>query len=109
MISARGTNGTIDFDGQTIRIDRRGILARSMVGKGTKTIPIGSVVAVQWKPAGLTAGMIQFTLAGGVERRSKFGRQARDAMLDENSVTFHRHRQGDFERVRTAIEAAIAQ
>lgn len=108
MITAHGTNGKVYFDGQTVTISRSGLIARSTVGKGSKTIPIASVTAVQFKPAGLSAGMIQFTLSGGSERRSRFGRQSRDAMSDENSVTFHLHRQGDFKRLADAVRDAIS-
>lgn len=108
MLQAKGTNGTLSFDGRTVMIDRKGPAARMLVGKGTKAIPLGSIVAVQWKPAGLVAGAISFTVAGGVERRSKFGRQAIDAMQDENSVAFHRHRQAQFEQLRDAIQAAVS-
>lgn len=107
MISARGTNGTITFDGRVIAIERKGFMARSTVGVGTKTIPVANVVAVQWKPAGLTAGFIALTIAGGNEVRSRFGRQARTAMTDENTVAFHLRRQPEFEQVRAAIEQAV--
>jgi Domain of unknown function (DUF4429)/Protein of unknown function (DUF2510) len=108
MMRAKGVNGTISFDGTTVTIDRKGFFGRTTIGKGTKSIPVRSITAVQWKPAGLTAGAIQLTLSGGTEVRSRFGRQARDAMNDENSVAFHRHRQSDFERVRDAVQEAIA-
>lgn len=107
MVSAKGTNGTITFDGRVITIDRKGFIARSTVGKGTKAIPVTNVIAVQWKPAGLTAGAISFTIAGGNEVRSRFGRQSTDAMRDENSVAFHRNRQAAFELIRSAIEEAV--
>lgn len=109
MLSAKGTNGTIHFDGQTITLERSGFGARMSVGKGEKRIPIASVTAVQWRKASLTTGFIQFTLAGGVERRSRPGHSGGDARTDENSVTFHARQQPAFEPIRAAIEAAIAQ
>ena len=37
------------------------------IGKGEKRIPISSIKAVQWKPAGpLVNGFIQFTVPGGL-------------------------------------------
>lgn len=108
-MEAKGTNGTIVFDGHTILIKRTGFNARMFVGGGEKRIPVASVTAVQWKKAGLAAGFIQFTLAGGIERRSKPGRQGNDALHDENSVTFHARQQTAFEPIRAAIDAAIAQ
>lgn len=108
MLSAKGTNGTINFDGQTVIIERKGLNARMLVGGGEKRIPVASITAVQWKKAGLTAGFIQFTLAGGIERRSKPGRTTSDAMHDENTVTFHSRQMAAFEPIRTAIDEAIS-
>jgi hypothetical protein len=108
MLSAKGTNGTIHFDGQTITIERTGLSARMLVGGGEKRIPVASVTAVQWRKAGLTTGFIQFTLAGGIERRSKPGHTGSDAKHDENTVTFHARAAAHFEPIREAIDEAIA-
>jgi hypothetical protein len=63
MISAKGHNGTVHFDGRFVTIERTGFLARASVGKGTKRIPITSIQAIQWKPPGmLVNGYIEFTL-----------------------------------------------
>lgn len=99
--------GIVSFDGAFVSIRRRG-LNRLTVGKGEKRIPIQSITAVQLKPAGpITNGFIQFTIAGGIERRSKFGRQTPDAVGDENSVIFTRKQQPQFEILRSAIEGAM--
>jgi hypothetical protein len=110
MISAKGTNGTIhvDLDTQTILIERTGLNARMLVGGGEKRIPLASVTAVQWRKAGITTGFLQLTLAGGIERRSRPGQTGGDAKRDENTLTFHARQQPDFERVRSAIDAALA-
>jgi hypothetical protein len=81
---------------------------RSAIGKGSKRIPVGSITAVQLKPASMTVrGFIQFTFAGGNESRSRFGKQSVDAAKDENSVLFTKKQQSDFESLRAAIEEAI--
>jgi hypothetical protein len=109
VIEVKGENGRVVFDGQAVTINRKGITARLSVGKGVKVIPLRSITAVQWKPAGFASrGFIQFTLSGGSERRSKFGSQSKDAFTDENSVTFFKHHQPAFEELRAVIEAAIA-
>jgi hypothetical protein len=108
MLEAKGTNGTLEFDGQTVTIKRTGFSARMLVGGGEKRIPVASLTAVQWRKAGLTTGFIQFTLAGGIERRSKPGQTGSDAKHDENTVTFHARQQPTFEPIREAIEQAIA-
>ncbi|MFI0718433.1 DUF4429 domain-containing protein [Streptomyces sp. NPDC021224] len=108
MLSAKGTNGTIHFDGQTVTIERTGFSARVLVGGGEKRIPVASITAVQWRKASLATGFIQFTLAGGVERRSKPGQTGSDAKRDENTVTFGARQQPAFEPIRQAIDDAIA-
>jgi hypothetical protein len=108
-IEVKGYGGQVTFDGQTVTLHRKGFLARSTVGKGDKRIPVRHISAVQFKPAGIVAnGFIQFSMGGGVERRSQFGTQSRDAANDENSVMFTKQQQPSFERLRGAIEAAMA-
>jgi hypothetical protein len=107
-ITARGHNGTVTFDGVFITITRKGFLARVSVGKGEKRIPLASVTAVQWKPPGaLVNGYIQFTLSGGNERRSQFGRATTDAGMDENSVVVVKSQRAEFEALRAAVDEAI--
>lgn len=104
----KGVRGQVSFDGTFVTIHRRGFMARATTGKGEKRIPVGSVTSVQWKPAGrLVYGFIQFSLAGGIEKQSRFGRQTNDAAHDENSVTFRFGQQTAFQSLRDAIEGAI--
>jgi hypothetical protein len=109
LLRVKGHNGTVTFDGATVLIERIGFLARASVGKGSKRIPIRQITAVQFKSAGpLVNGFIQFTLGGGNEQRSRFGRQTTDAVHDENSVLFWTRQQAAFTQLREAVEAAIA-
>lgn len=106
----RGYNGTVVLDGDFVTITRTGFLARATLGKGEKRIPVSSITAVQWKPAGpMVNGFIQFTLGGGNESRAKFGSQTAKAGKDENSVIFIRKQMPEFELLRAAIEQAIAE
>jgi hypothetical protein len=105
----KGHTGTVDFDGDFVTIKRTGFLARASVGKGEKRIPLGSLTAVQWKPAGpMVNGFIQFTVAGGVESRSRLGSQTTDAGRDENSVLFTKKQMPGFQALRAEIEEAMA-
>lgn len=70
-------------------------------------MPINHITSMQLKPAGLMNGFIQFSLAGGVEKQSKFGRQSNDAARDENAVMFTKKQQSAFEELRAAIERAM--
>lgn len=108
-IEAKGQSGTVVFDGSLITLRRDGFLARAVVGKGTKMIPVSQVVAVQLKPAGaLVNGYIQFTIPGGNEIRSQTGRATFDAGKDENSVVFTRKQSPAFQALHDAVMAAIA-
>lgn len=110
MFEVKGKSGQIQFDGQYVTITRKGFLARSLVGKGEKRLHISQIASVQWKPAGAVInGFIQFGMAGGVERRSKFGSQTQDALKDENSVVFTKQQMPQFEELRKHLDDAIAQ
>ncbi|MFI7384950.1 DUF4429 domain-containing protein [Streptomyces sp. NPDC049813] len=109
MIEAKGHTGQVLFDGEYITITRKGFNARVSVGKGEKRLHISQVSAVQWKPAGaFVNGFIQFSLPGGNERRSSFGRQTSSAVQDENSVIFTKKQMPEFEKLRAQLDAAIA-
>ncbi|AOT05430.1 hypothetical protein ASPU41_07910 [Arthrobacter sp. U41] len=105
---AVGVGGYCAFDGQFLTLQHVGALGRMSVGKGVKRVPLGSVSAVQIKPAGsLISGFIQFTMPGGNERRSEFGKQTFDAAGDENSIVFIPKQEPAFLAFRDALEAAI--
>lgn len=106
----KGRGGEVEFDGHFITIRHTGALGRLTVGKGDKRIPITSISAVQVKPAGaMVNGYIQFTMAGGNERRASFGKQSIDAAGDENSVIFTKNQETDFLKFRDVIEKAIIE
>lgn len=109
-LEVKGHTGTVVWDGDFVTIKRTGFLARASMGKGEKRIPISSITAVQWKPAGaMVNGFIQFTVGGGNEARSKFGSQTTDAVKDENSVVFVKKQMPEFEALRSTIERAMAE
>lgn len=108
MISAKGHNGTVHFDGPFVTIDRSGFLARASVGKGVKRIPITSIQAVQWNPSGvLINGYIEFTVMGGNEAHSRFGSATTDASRNENAVIVTFQQRAAFNKLRDAIEDAM--
>lgn len=109
MIEASGQGGQVQFDGQHVTIARKGFLARATVGKGEKRLHIAQISGIQWKPAGpFVNGFIQFSVPGGNERRSAFGSQTATAAKDENSVVFTKKQQPNFEKLRAALDQAIA-
>lgn len=109
-MNVTGRNGQIHFDGQYVTITRAGFVARVTIGKGEKRLHIGQISAIQWKPPGWGMnGFIQFSLPGGNEVRSHFGGQTRSAGQDENTVMFTKQQQPAFDKLREAIDAAIAR
>lgn len=93
----QGNNGTIDFDGQEIRIDRDGLKAK-IINRGRNvsatSIQLPSLTAVNFKSASLTKpGVIEFAVPG---------------MTDESGVVFFdRKYSAQFEELRGAVEAAM--
>lgn len=109
-LHAQGTNGQISVDDDFVTLHRMGFVARLNVGKGEKRLPLSTITGVQWKPAGVIMdGFLQFSVPGGNEQRSALGSQTASARQDENSVTFRKAQQGQFEAVRAFIESAIAR
>lgn len=109
MITAKGHNGTVTFDGRFVIITREGALARMTMGKGEKKIPLRSLSAVQWKePSSLVNGFIQFTLSGGREVNAGKGSRTMAAGQDENSVLVTKKQADDMRAVKDAIEDALA-
>lgn len=107
-MQVKGRTGQVAFDGVFVTITRQGFAARTTVGKSDKRIPIGSITAVHWKPAGALAnGFIQFTVPGGNERRSGLGHQTTGAAQDENSVGFTKGQMRAFAELRVAVEKAV--
>jgi hypothetical protein len=92
-----------------VTISHSGMLGRMTAGKGEKRVPVTSIAGVEWKPPGFgVRGFIRFTIPGGIERTSRVGRRTQDAARDENSVLFGSTQRAEFERLRDAVEAALA-
>lgn len=53
-VVAKGYNGTIIFDGQTITIDRATVTAR-LGGLSSSSIPITAIYAIEWTPPSMLA------------------------------------------------------
>jgi len=103
-IHARGVNGQITIDGHWLTIERKGFRGRVGHSKGDRRIPLGSITAVQVRPAGSFAnGFMRFTVPGSPELRGGL----QNASKDENAVIFNKSQADDFERVQLAVEAYI--
>lgn len=108
-MEAKGINGTLEFNGKVVVIKRVGFMAKMTMGGSEKRIPIKHITAVQWKdPGKLSNGYIAFTIPGGAEKQSKYGRQSTDAAKDENAVLIGPNHVDAFRELRDAIEEAIS-
>ena len=103
----KGYNGTIILTDAGVIIKRgaKGFLLGGGMLRGDKTIPYTSIVAVQLKKAGMTAGYLQLTLKGGSEAKSGL----MQSTTDENTVNFHARKNKDFLEAKEKIEARISQ
>ena len=88
-----------------VEITRQGFTGFLLHGfAGTKSIPIASIQAVQFKePGTITVGFIQFTILGGIE--SKKG--LLDAMSDENTIRFFDEQLETARKIKEYIESCI--
>ena len=83
---AKGSNGVITIDGDSLTIDRKGF-GRAGHLTGDRRIPLASITAVQLQYARVFKdGFIRFTVAGSTEFRGGL----HSAMRDENAVTYRR-------------------
>lgn len=101
----KGINGVLVMSENNITIKRKGVLAFMTHGlKGDKTIPYGSITAVQIKLGGnFTSGYIQFTLKGGMESKGGLF----ESTKDENAINFSKKQNDVFQEAKDFIENKI--
>jgi hypothetical protein len=111
ILKAKGQNGQVEFDGRNITIKRGGFYSTMTVGRGDKVIPVQSITGVRYRKAslgGTIRGLIEFTVPGGMEQRTRAGHQAADEIRNENAVVILRPKHNpEFEAIRDAVLAAI--
>jgi len=102
---ANGVNGQVQLFGDRVRIGRKGFSARMMLGvKVDSVIPLSQIGSVQFRPVGrVVDGYIQFVLVGGQEGQGV----TPEPTANENTVTFTRRQQPEFERLYLAVSQRI--
>lgn len=95
VISAKGADGSVTFDGQMVVITRPKRLSKTF-NTAEQRLPLSSITSVQWKEASWVGnGAVTFTVAG--------------VDPDDNKVIFRRGGAADdFAALRDAVEQAIA-
>lgn len=101
----KGYNGTVVLGATSLIIKRgfKGFMLGGLKLRGNKTIPYGSIVAVQYKKAGFWSGYLQLSLRGGSEAKSGLN----EALWDENTVTFQINKSKQFWELKELIEQKI--
>lgn len=109
MLKATSRTADLTFDGYTITITRH--RSAFNIAKGTRTIPLQHISAVQWKKAGMmSGGYIRFIVAGSPEHRIRTNQAlGTDILKDPNAIPFGSGQQAAFEAVKVAIEQGLAQ
>jgi hypothetical protein len=103
----QGYNGTLVLTDTGVLIKRgvKGFLLGGGMLRGDKSIPYSSIVAIQLKKAGMTAGYIQLSLKGGSEAKGGLFQSA----SDENTVNFYNGSNGKFAEAKQLIEERMSQ
>lgn len=107
FLEAKGTSGTVTFDGATVVIKRSGLVQVSVSGgmRGEARYPVGQLSGVRIQKPGAHAG--QFTLiAAGT---TAVGVGAASSGHDPMTVLFQRRSHQAFLDLADAIEAALAE
>lgn len=99
-----GINGQISVYEDKIVISRSGFLGYASQGlAGKKTIPMTSIMSVQFRSAASVNGFIQFGILGGREARGG----VINAADDENTVMFKESLNDEARRIKDYIESII--
>lgn len=99
----KGYNGNIILTDRGVEIRRsaKSFFAGGGYVRGNKVIPYDEIVAIQFKKPGVATGYIQFAIRGGSEAKGG----VREAVKDENTITFQRGRR--WEEARDIIQWRI--
>ena len=100
-----GVGGLLEVQEGKLTITPKGIMGFATKGlKGTKTIPLASITAIQFKVAtAFFNGYLQFTIPGGNESKGGIF----DAVSDENSFMFRQSVNEKAKQIKIHIEAEI--
>ena len=98
MITAKGFNGVVEFDGTTVFIQRK--LA------GVVSLPVSSISSVEFKPGGLTVGYVKFHTGAAIDGR-KIRNKSEALIRDPHAVTLQWTHNKAFEPLVAAVREAV--
>lgn len=98
ITTAKGFNGTLSFDGQTVTIERK--------GAGRTRLPLDAIKSVEFKKGGLLVGYVKFHTGADVDGR-KVRNKTQALLQDPHAVTLQWTSNKDMEELVEKIEAAL--
>lgn len=116
MLEARGVDGTVRFDGETVVIVFSGIIRfRHKIRRRSVEdirIPVGDLVDVQFQPSSLMwNGFLRFVVKGAETTElppdAKPVLAVKLALRDPNAVVFSRYQDRQFEALQAAVMEAM--
>lgn len=98
-ITAKGFNGTAEFDGTTISITRK--------GAGMVALPVQAVTSIEYKPGGLTVGYLKLHTGAALDNR-KASNKTQALLRDPHAVTLQWTSNKQFAPLVEALQAAVS-
>ncbi len=98
MTIAKGFNGSVEFDGARVLLQRK--------GAGRVSLPVASINSVEFKRGGLTVGYVKFHTGAVVDNR-KVRNKTQALLLDPHAVTLQFTSNKAFEVLVSEVEAAV--
>ena len=98
MTTAKGFNGTLSFDGETVTIER--------MGAGRTRLPLSAIKSVEYKKGGLMVGYVKFHTGADVDGR-KVRNKTQALLQDPHAVTHQWTSNKQMEELVAAVEAAL--
>lgn len=100
-LRAKGTDGQLELDGETLRVLRKGTVARLTNGASTHEVQLSEVQRIDFKAAtSLLAGYIRFAVPGEIGEKPN---------QDRNAVYFQKRHGDDFAAIHAAAAAILAK
>ncbi|UVK62564.1 hypothetical protein SEA_TAYLORSIPHT_25 [Arthrobacter phage TaylorSipht] len=96
--TAKGFNGSLSFDGQTVTIERK--------GAGRVRLPLDAIKSVEHKKGGLLVGYVKFHTGADVDAR-KVRNKTQALLQDPHAVTFQWTSNKAMAELVAAVESAL--
>lgn len=101
MAEVKGHLGSVEFDGQVVRVNKK--------MRGQQAMPVASIASVSIENAGIGMRAIRFSVAGGsAAGQSTAMGSHKDLAQDPYALTFKKGKLSEFEALQSEILTAIS-